>query len=157
MSNMVSHFSKMHITFPLMLGGPEVGVGTSENWPMDLSNRGSCPGAHTSESRMAPPPAAPSPLDEKSAGSGAAHGEFIPSPFAYTLSTQGYKTACPYGPEPAPRVYMGLSSESRLPRLECTPLGIGMHTPRPKREPRNGRLLEVTDKAWLDGLQCSHM
>ena len=153
MFNMVSHFSKMNITLPLVLGGPEVGVGTSENWPMDMSNRGSCPGAHTSESRTVPPPAAPSTLDEESAGSGAMPTENLYPPLlALTLSTQGYKIASPYGPEPVPRVYMGLSSESRLPRLECTPLGIGMHTPRPKRESRHSSLLEVIDKAWLYGL-----
>lgn len=154
MFNMVSHFSKTNITLPLMLGGPEVGVGTSESWPMDLSHRGSCPGAHTSESRTVPPPAAPSPLDETSAGPGAMPTENLYPPLlALTLSTQGYKVACRYGPEPAPRVYMGLSSESRLPR----PLGIGMHTPRPKRESRHSSLLEVIDKAWLYGLYCSHM
>ena len=133
--NMVSHFSKMHITLPLMLGGPEVGVGTSEQqgllpWGPHIREPHGASSCCTIPSRW-----------EVCSVWGYAHGEFIPSHFAHTLSTQGYKIACPYGPEPAPRVYMGLSSESRLPRLECTPLGIGMHTPRPKREPRHSSLL----------------
>ena len=144
--NMVLHFSKMHFTLLLMLGGPEVGVGTSEQ-------QGRLPwGPHIREPHGASSCCTIPSRWEVCSVWGYAHGEFIPSPFARTLSTQGYKIACPYGPEPAPRVYMGLSSESRLPRLECTPLGIGMHTPRPKREPRHSSLLGFIDKAWLYGL-----
>ena len=49
------------------------------------SNRGSCPGAHTSESRMEPPPAAPFPLDEKSAVSGAMPTENLYPPLLPVL------------------------------------------------------------------------
>lgn len=121
-----------------------------------LSNRSSCPGPHTSESlSVALLLLHPSPLDEKSAGSrGCAHQEFIPFPSSHNLSTQDYKIPCPNGPEPTPRIYMGLSPESRLPRVDHA---VGMHTPRPKKWPRHSSLLEAMDKAWLYGLECPYM
>lgn len=103
-SNMVSHFSKMHITFPLMLGGPEVGVGTSRELAHGPEQPGSCPGAHIREPIKSLPPAAP-PLDEKSAGLGCPR--IYTLPFCLYFEHPGLQNCLSIGPEPAPRVYMG--------------------------------------------------